>query len=151
MACDGLLPASHMLRPIVTAIAILALCAPALAAPARVVTEAVVPLPPAGVGAGMCAQGLQPMNVGYACFETRPGETHVTVSVTDPVAGAYGGFYQFLLAGGDSTPFSTYCGGGFDADLPAGARAVRVSPGKSLQDAECPGSGTLSDVTVTFT
>lgn len=140
-----------MLRTTLFLVALLSLVAPALAAPPRTVTEQVVPLPPLGVGAGMCGQGVQPMNVGYACFETRAGETHVSVVVSDPATGAYGGFYQFLLAGGASTPFDTYCGGGFEADVPAGARVLRVSPGKSLQDAACPGSGTLSDVTVTFT
>jgi hypothetical protein len=124
---------------------------PAAASAPREATESVFPLPPLGRGGGMCAQGVQPVNIGYACLEVETGETHASVVVRDPVTGIYGGFYRFILGGGAATPFLTYCDGGFDTEIPDGARILRLAPGRSIQDPDCPGSGTRSDATVTFT
>ena len=100
----------------------------------------------------MCATGAaQPVNVGYACFEILPGETFLSARTSDPVFGAYGGFYQFTFSGAPATAFATYCAEGLDVPIPEGARMIRFGPGRSLQDPECPGSGSLSEITVAFT
>lgn len=94
-------------------------------------------------------------NYGSACFDVQPGETAVSVEITDSYLQNIGGAIAFYDdAGSSAGGIVSFCGGASgDVALPSGTATIEVyvnGPFFQLVECQSTATSTFGDVTATF-